>query len=146
MESTLPLRVDLPELENQIKKVYKQVALNPKGAYHFETGRGLAEKLGYAKENLDKIPATAIDSFAGSGFFFDMVDLVQKQLHDSMILWTIILSSKAKQELLFHISKCRQCMDRLEFEQMLKSKLYELSKFQNHEHTIRKIEKLIATF
>jgi arsenite methyltransferase len=41
--------------------MYTDVALNPKGEYHFEMGRGLAEKLGYEKKDLDRIPAALLN-------------------------------------------------------------------------------------
>ena len=72
MQTTLTKKVDASELEQKVKKMYSDVALNPKGEYHFEMGRGLAEKLGYEKNDLDLIPAAAIDSFAGVGYYFDM--------------------------------------------------------------------------
>jgi SAM-dependent methyltransferase len=75
MQTTLTKKVDASELEQKVKKMYSDVALNPKGDYHFEMGRGLAEKLGYEKNDLDSIPAAAIDSFAGVGYFFDMANL-----------------------------------------------------------------------
>lgn len=75
MQTTLTKKVDASELEQKVKKMYSDVALNPKGEYHFEMGRGLAEKLGYEKNDLDRIPAAAIDSFAGVGYYFDMADI-----------------------------------------------------------------------
>ena len=75
MQTTFAKKVDASELEQKVKKMYSDVALNPKGDYHFEMGRGLAEKLGYEKNDLDSIPAAAIDSFAGVGYYFDMVNL-----------------------------------------------------------------------
>ena len=51
-------KVDTAELEQKVKKMYSDVALNPKGEYHFEMGRELAEKLGYEKECLDSIDYT----------------------------------------------------------------------------------------
>lgn len=75
METTLTKKVDASELEQKVKKMYSDVALNPKGDYHFEMGRGLAEKLGYEKNDLDRIPAAAIDSFAGVGYYFDMANI-----------------------------------------------------------------------
>ena len=75
MEKTLTKTVDASELEQKVKKMYRDVALNPKGEYHFEMGRGLAEKLGYEKNDLDSIPAPAIDSFAGVGYYFDIANL-----------------------------------------------------------------------
>ena len=75
MGTTLTSKVNAPELELKVKKMYSDVALNPKGEYHFEMGRGLAEKLGYEKNDLDSIPAPAIDSFAGVGYYFDLANL-----------------------------------------------------------------------
>jgi arsenite methyltransferase len=75
MESqTLIKKVNTAELEQKVKKMYRDVALNPKGEYHFEMGRVLAEKLGYEKECLDLIPAASIESFAGVGYFCDMAN------------------------------------------------------------------------
>jgi hypothetical protein len=42
------------------------VAEQPHGAYHFETGRALAERLGYPADLLDRTPGEAMESFAGS--------------------------------------------------------------------------------
>ncbi|HEX2415770.1 MAG TPA: hypothetical protein VHJ37_11205 [Thermoleophilaceae bacterium] len=39
--------VDAIELETQAKDLYRHVAEQPHGAYHFETGRALAKRLGY---------------------------------------------------------------------------------------------------
>ncbi len=83
MQTTLTKKVDASELEQKVKKMYSDVALNPKGDYHFEMGRGLAEKLGYEKNDLDHIPAAAIDSFAGVGYYFDMAAIKEgEQLLD----------------------------------------------------------------
>jgi arsenite methyltransferase len=51
------------------------VALEPEREFHFETGRPLAERLGYPPADLDRIPAAAIDSFAGVGYFLDLADV-----------------------------------------------------------------------
>lgn len=75
MENTITKKVDTAELEQKVKSMYSDVALNPKGEYHFEMGRGLAEKLGYEKADLDRIPAAAIESFAGVGYYFDIANL-----------------------------------------------------------------------
>jgi len=75
MQTTFTKKVDASELEQKVKKMYSDVALNPKGDYHFEMGRGLAEKLGYEKNDLDRIPAAAIDSFAGVGYYFDLANI-----------------------------------------------------------------------
>jgi arsenite methyltransferase len=67
--------VDTQELEAKVKDMYRQVAEEPAGKYHFELGRRLAERLGYPAEVLDGIPAGAIESFAGVGLFFDLAKL-----------------------------------------------------------------------
>jgi ubiquinone/menaquinone biosynthesis C-methylase UbiE len=67
--------VDKQELEARVKDMYRDVALDPQGDFHFELGRELAEKLGYSPEDLDKIPPDSIDSFAGVGHHFDLADV-----------------------------------------------------------------------
>lgn len=68
--------VDVIALEQKVKDMYRDVATNPHGDFHFEMGRVLAERLGYAPTDLDAIPASAIDSFAGVGYYFDLARLV----------------------------------------------------------------------
>jgi ubiquinone/menaquinone biosynthesis C-methylase UbiE len=55
--------------------MYREVAENPRGEFHFEMGRALAERLGYAPADLDRIPAEAIESFAGVGYHFGLAAL-----------------------------------------------------------------------
>lgn len=64
--------LDVDRLERAVKSVYRDVAEAPNEEYHFEMGRDLAERLGYAPEDLDRIPAAALDSFAGVGYHFDL--------------------------------------------------------------------------
>jgi len=68
-------RVDTTALEQKVKAMYREVALDPQGEFHFEMGRALAERLGYAPADLDAIPGEAIDSFAGVGYYFDLAHL-----------------------------------------------------------------------
>ena len=63
------------DLESKVKAMYRDVAENPHGKYHFEMGRALAERLGYDPADLDRIPAEAIESFAGVGYYFHLADL-----------------------------------------------------------------------
>jgi ubiquinone/menaquinone biosynthesis C-methylase UbiE len=65
-------QLDTTELEERVKRMYEEVALEPHREFHFETGRPLAERLGYPAAQLDRIPATAIESFAGVGYFLDL--------------------------------------------------------------------------
>ena len=51
--------------------MYREVAEEPFKEFHFETGRPLAERLGYAPAALDAIPAEAID-YKGVGHYFDL--------------------------------------------------------------------------
>jgi arsenite methyltransferase len=65
-------QLDTTELEQRVKDMYEEVALEPQRDFHFETGRPLAERLGYPAAFLDRIPREAIDSFAGVGYFLDL--------------------------------------------------------------------------
>jgi arsenite methyltransferase len=66
---------DPRELEAKVKDMYRAVAENPDGDFHFEMGRALAERLGYTTADLDSIPAESIASFAGVGYYFHLADL-----------------------------------------------------------------------
>lgn len=54
------------------------------------------------------------------------------------------LKGKTREELLKHLSECKDCMERFEFEQMLKSKVHQLAG-SNDPAIKEKIEKLIAS-
>jgi arsenite methyltransferase len=66
---------DPKELEAKVKAMYRSVAENPKGDFHFEMGRAMAERLGYSPADLDRIPAESIESFAGVGYYFHLADV-----------------------------------------------------------------------
>ena len=70
-------QVNSSDLEAKVKTMYREVAENPHGQFHFEMGRAMAERLGYPPADLDRIPAEAIDSFAGVGYFFGFLDEMQ---------------------------------------------------------------------
>jgi len=70
--STTTQQLDTTELEERVKRMYEVVALEPQHEFHFETGRPLAERLGYPAEDLERIPVGAIESFAGVGYFLDL--------------------------------------------------------------------------
>ena len=65
-------QLDTTELEQRVKRMYEEVALEPEREFHFETGLPLAERLGYPADELERIPAAAIESFAGVGYFLDL--------------------------------------------------------------------------
>ncbi len=70
--TTTERQLDTADLTDRVKGMYQEVALHPEHEFHFETGRALAERLGYPPADLDRIPAAAIDSFAGVGYFLDL--------------------------------------------------------------------------
>ena len=69
--------VDVVALEAKVKEMYRLVAEEPHGAYHFELGRSLAERLGYDEDLLDRVPGGAVESFAGVGYVFGLAQLVE---------------------------------------------------------------------
>jgi ubiquinone/menaquinone biosynthesis C-methylase UbiE len=71
MASTL----DVQALDAKVKEMYRLVAQEPTGQFHFELGRELALRLGYDATRLAAVPSEAVDSFAGVGHFFDLADL-----------------------------------------------------------------------
>jgi arsenite methyltransferase len=73
--STEVRQLDTSELKERVQRMYEEVALEPEREFHFETGRPLAERLGYDPDDLDRIPAAATDSFAGVGYFLDLAAL-----------------------------------------------------------------------
>ena len=70
--STDTKTLDTLDLDRRVKEMYREVAEEPFKEFHFETGRALAERLGYPADELDAIPAEAIDSFAGVGYYFEL--------------------------------------------------------------------------
>ncbi len=75
MTTTMTPTVDAEELRDKVQDMYRRVAREPEGEFHFEMGRPLAERLGYPPEALDRIPPEAIASFAGVGYYFDLAEL-----------------------------------------------------------------------
>ena len=71
---TLPA-VDVDDLRARVRDMYDRVARDPAGEFHFEMGRVLAERLGYPPADLDRIPAEAIESFAGVGYHLGLAAL-----------------------------------------------------------------------
>ena len=67
--------VDVQELRGKVRAMYRQVAAEPEAGFHFETGRPLAERLGYPPAVLDEVPAGALASFAGVGYAHDLAAL-----------------------------------------------------------------------
>jgi len=53
-----------------VRRMYTDVALIPEREFHFPTGRRACELVGYPAEQLDRVPAAALESFAGVGYPF----------------------------------------------------------------------------
>jgi arsenite methyltransferase len=70
--STVAQTLDTQDLERRVTEMYREVAEEPFKEFHFETGRALAERLGYPRAELDAIPPDTIDSFAGVGYHLDL--------------------------------------------------------------------------
>lgn len=51
-----------------VKVMYTDVARNPDKEFHFPTGRAACEFIGYSADELDRIPPSALESFAGVGY------------------------------------------------------------------------------
>jgi SAM-dependent methyltransferase len=71
-----PAAVDVEDLRCQIQDKYTEVAKTPEKGFHFHTGRPLALKLGYPADLIDQLPASAVESFAGTGNPFSMGPLL----------------------------------------------------------------------
>ncbi len=69
------LNLNIDELRDSIREEYSAVANEPERGFHFHTGRKLAAILGYHDEWLDSIPASAIESMAGTGNPFSLGEL-----------------------------------------------------------------------
>lgn len=57
--------VNADALREEVRSKYREVAINPRGDFHFHTGRPLARRLGYDDAVVDALPDVAVESFAG---------------------------------------------------------------------------------
>lgn len=73
-------KVDQQRLRGQIQAKYTDVALEPEKGFHFHTGRPLAKMLGYTDTDVDWLPASTVDSFAGTGNPFSMGQLARGEV------------------------------------------------------------------
>lgn len=65
--SVKPAMVDRDLLRSQIQDKYNDVATKPELGFHFHTGRPLAAMLGYTESDMDWLPESTVESFAGTG-------------------------------------------------------------------------------
>jgi arsenite methyltransferase len=61
------VELDLDQLRGAIQEEYAEVAACPTKGYHFHVGRAHAARLGYDPLDLDALPESAVESFAGIG-------------------------------------------------------------------------------
>jgi len=66
--TTLPL--NQKSVLDAVKRMYEDVAACPTKEFHFPTGRSACLYVGYPADELDAIPAGAVESFAGVGYPF----------------------------------------------------------------------------
>ena len=59
-------------LRKEVQLRYTEVAKNPDQTFHFHHGRPMAEILGYTMDQVDAMPAQAVESFAGVGNPFSL--------------------------------------------------------------------------
>ncbi len=67
--------LDVGTLRQAIQEEYDEVASHPQKGFHFHTGRPLARMLEYLDEELEGIPESSIESFAGTGNPFSLGEL-----------------------------------------------------------------------
>ncbi len=60
-------KVDREQLRDQIEAKYCDVAKKPEQGFHFHTGRPLAAMLEYPEADVNALPESTIESFAGTG-------------------------------------------------------------------------------
>lgn len=65
MSDALP--VDAVALRDEVRAKYRDVAVNPRGSFHFHTGRPLARHLDYDEAAVAGMSESAIEAFAGVG-------------------------------------------------------------------------------
>jgi len=65
MAFAFEVMVDPETLRGKVKEKYREVAVNPRGIFHFHTGRPAAARLGYDERLTASFPDSAIELFAG---------------------------------------------------------------------------------
>lgn len=68
--ATTTLALDENSILDAVRQMYDDVATCPTKEFHFPTGRAACIYVGYPESEIDAIPATAVESFAGVGYPF----------------------------------------------------------------------------
>ncbi len=74
--SAITEKLDQTQVLDAVKNMYADVAVNPAKPFHFPTGLNSCRVLGYPEEDLQTIPESAVESFAGVGYPF-LADVIQ---------------------------------------------------------------------
>ncbi|MFQ6012889.1 MAG: methyltransferase domain-containing protein [Thermoplasmata archaeon] len=74
IESTADLA---PIVIQAVQSLYTEVATRPEKEYHFPLGRAALRYVGYPAEDIERIPPTAVESFAGVGYPF-VADVIRE--------------------------------------------------------------------
>lgn len=74
--TTTTVKLDQSQVLNAVKDMYADVAISPDKPFHFPTGLNSCRFLGYPEEELEAVPESAIESFAGVGYPF-LADVIQ---------------------------------------------------------------------
>lgn len=75
LSRSAPPQLDQNLLRRELQKGYAKMALFPKRRYHLNLGRPLAVLVGYRSDDLDALPAAAVDRFSGAGNPLALIDL-----------------------------------------------------------------------
>ena len=75
---TSTLTLDEVSILDAVQHMYKDVASCPTKEFHFPTGHGACLYVGYPEGELDALPASAVESFAGVGYPF-LADVIQPE-------------------------------------------------------------------
>lgn len=73
---TESLREEIPpdvrkDIEDEVERLYTEVARQPRKDFHIPVGKDAALYVGYSREEIESLPETAYESFAGVGRPFD---------------------------------------------------------------------------
>jgi len=66
------LLVDPDALRERVRDKYREVAVDPRGTFHFHVGRANAARLAYEPDVVDALSGRAVESFAGVGNPFSL--------------------------------------------------------------------------
>lgn len=72
VKQVAPARVDRDALRRFVSEKYTEVANEPDKGFHFHNGRPLAAMLGYDLDEVDRLPMSTVESFAGTGNPFSL--------------------------------------------------------------------------